>query len=69
MELVKVLELGGLERQVVCCERDTRTHHNQLSLEVLHHVAEEVVGHGMELFVSDLAHFQGIFKLIAQRDH
>ena len=45
MELVEVLELGGLERQVVGSERDPSTHHHDLSLEVLHHVGEEAIGH------------------------
>ena len=43
VELVKVLQLGGLERQVVCGKSNTSTHHNQLGLKVLHHVAQEVV--------------------------
>ena len=51
MELVKVLQLGGLERQVVCGQGNTGTHHSQLGLKVFHHVAQEVVAHGVEFFV------------------
>ena len=45
MELVKVLELGGLEREIVGSERDTGAHDHDLGLEVLHHVSEEIVSH------------------------
>ena len=57
MELVEVLQLCGLERQVVGSECDSSTHHHKFSLKVLHHVSEEVIGHGMELFVRDFADF------------
>ena len=51
VELVKVLQLGRLERKIVCGQCDTGTHHNQLSFKVLHHVSKEVIGHFMELFI------------------
>ena len=69
MELVKVLELGGLERQVVSGKSNSSTHHHQFCFKVLHHVAKEVVTHFMELLVIYLAHFQSVLELIAQTDN
>ena len=51
MELVKVLQLGGLERQVVSSQRNPCTHNHKLSLEVLHHVSKEVIRHAVEFLV------------------
>ena len=51
MELVKVLQLGGLERQVVCGQGNSGTHNHQLGFKVLHHVGKEVISHFVELFV------------------
>ena len=69
MELVEILKLGGLERQVVCGQRDPGSHDHQLGLEILHHVSEEIISHGMELFVCDLAHLQTVLEFIAEADH
>ena len=51
VKLVKVLEFGWKEGQVVCGQRNSSTHHSQLSLKVLHHVAKEVISHLVELLV------------------
>ena len=68
VELVKVLQLGWKEWQVVCGQRNTSTHHSQLSLKVLHHVAKEVISHFMELLVFYLV-LDSAFKFIAHGDH
>ena len=68
MELVKVLQLGWLERQVICGQCNTGTHHNQLGLKVLHHVGKEVIGHFMELFIGYLA-LDSTFELVAHGDN
>ena len=69
MELVKVLQLGGLERQVVRSQRNPGTHNHKLSLEVLHHVSKEVIRHAVEFLVRHLCNFQRILELIAQADN
>ena len=68
VELVKVLQLGWKEWQVVCGQRNTSTHHSQLSLKVLHHVAQEVISHLMELLVFYLV-LDSTFKFVAHGDH
>ena len=68
VELVKVLELGWEEGQVVCGQRNTSTHHSQLSLKVLHHVAQEVIGHLMELLVFHFG-LNSRLELVAHGDH
>ncbi len=45
MKLVKVLQLTWYQWQVVCSKCNTSTHNNQLSTKVIHHKAEEVIGH------------------------
>ena len=68
VELVEVLQLGWEEWQVVCCQRNTSTHHSQLSFKVLHHVAQEVVCHLMELLVFHFV-LNSTLQLIAHGDH
>ena len=68
MELVEVLQLGWEEGQVVCGQCNTSTHHSQLCFKVLHHVAQEVIGHLMELFVFHFVLYCAL-QLIAHGDY
>ena len=68
VELVEVLELGGLERQVVGCERHSGTHHHKLGLEVLHHERKEVIRHFMKLPVVD-SPLMRVAELVAHGGH
>jgi len=49
MKLIKVLELAWYQGQVVCGKSNSSTHNNQLSGKVIHHKAEELIGHAMPL--------------------
>jgi len=68
VKLVEVLELGGQEREVVCCQCNTSPHHSEFCLKVLHHIAQEVIGHVMKLFVINLV-LHCRLELVAHGNH